>query len=132
MRFDAPEHLEAWRARGVWPAIHNAMTAFAVAHMRGETMLDLGCSYGLLGARIASEAGGIVTHGIEVDEKVIVASQDAGVPIRLYRLKLTVDTLPEFSAILRASSTTAVVARRILPELWGGATWMAGSCSRRR
>jgi hypothetical protein len=119
MRFDDPAYLAAWRERREWPAIHNAMSDFAAAHMRGNFLLDLGCAYGLLGARLASENGGLPCAGIEANETTIRAAQDAGVPIRFYKLKITRDTLPALSAILDETRARTVVARRILPELWG-------------
>ena len=118
-RFNSPEYLSAWRTKGIWPSIHDAMADFAAANMRAKFLLDLGCSYGLLGARIGVENGGLACAGVEADEKVIQAAQEAGVPLRFYTLKLTRATLPAFAKILVETRARAIVARRILPELWG-------------
>ena len=55
-RFNSPEHLETWKLRGRYPAIHDCIADTAATFMKGSRLLDLGCSYGLLGARIAKNA----------------------------------------------------------------------------
>gem|GEM_PF-4820675 len=118
-RFNSPEYLRAWQLQGQWPAIHNAMTDFALANMRGSFLLDLGCSYGLLGARIAMEAGGLACAGIDADAKVVEAAVEAGVPMRFHVLSVNKDTLPDLEKILTVSRPKTMIARRVLPELWG-------------
>jgi hypothetical protein len=119
VRFNSPEYLEAWRRDGSWPIIHNALADFAISHISGNFLLDLGCAYGLLGARIAMDAGGLGCAGIDADRKVIRAAQDAGVPMRFYCLRLTRESLPELKGVLNITRAKALIARRILPELWG-------------
>lgn len=119
VRFNSPEYLEQWKATGAWPVIHNAMADFAASHMRGESLLDLGCSYGLLGARIAEEAGGMRCAGIDADEKVIEAAQSAGVVMRFFQMKITREKLPDLAEIIHEVEATVIIARRVLPELWG-------------
>lgn len=57
--------------------------------------------------------------GVDADEKVVYAAQDAGVPIRLHCLRITRESLPALTEILSVARARAIVARRILPELWG-------------
>lgn len=112
-------YLDQWKTLGVWPAIHAPMASFAVAHMRAESILDLGCSYGLLGARISHDAGGIPCIGIDADQKVIDAAVAAGVEVTFRCLKVSEATLPDLQAIIAEHQPKALIARRVLPELWG-------------
>ena len=40
-------------------------------------------------------------------------------PIRIFRMRVTVETLPEFAKVLQEVKPGALIARRVLPELWG-------------
>src|SRR3954469_9754568 len=82
VRFNSPEHLAAWQERGQFPVIHDAMARAAANLMRGDGILDLGCSYGLLGARIAHENVARAVVGVELDPQVIQAASTAGVPVQ--------------------------------------------------
>lgn len=95
------------------------ISAWAAAHLKAQSILDLGCSYGLLGARIADEAGGIKCAGIDTDAKVIEAAISAGVAMRFFNMKITRETLPDLAVVLEETGATAIIARRVLPELWG-------------
>jgi hypothetical protein len=118
-RFNSPEHLETWKLRGRYPAIHDAIGDAAATYMRGSRLLDLGCSYGLLGARIAKEAGQAAPIGIEADPKVIEASRAAGVPIGLIHWRVVESSLSELGKIVAGDGINVIIARRILPELFG-------------
>ena len=118
--FNGPEYLHAWASNGEWPAIHTPMAEFAMIYMRGSVLLDLGCSFGLLGARISEEAGGAIRAvGIDADERVIAASQAAKVPIAITHMRVTRETLPDLTAFLAEAQPDTIIARRVLPELWG-------------
>jgi hypothetical protein len=120
VRFNSPEHLLAWRDTGRFPAIHDAIANMAVANMRGRVLMDLGCSYGLLGHRIAQEMGGEVTViGVEVDAKVIAAAEEACVGVRFHTFKVERASLQELRALAIHYRVDTIVARRILPELFG-------------
>ena len=119
VRFNSPSYLDAWKQRGEWPVIHNPMADFAAAQMRGQSLLDLGCAFGLLGARISKEAGGIPCVGVERDPVTITAATEAGVPIKFAAMKVTRETLTELIAVIATHKVDTIIARRILPELWG-------------
>ena len=119
MRFNSPEHLETWRTTGRYPAIHDALANVAVADVRGRRLVDLGCSYGLLGARVVAEAGLEFGLGIDADGAVLAAARAAGVPIELEEMKVTEVTIPRLSDMLEYHRIDVMVARRVLPELFG-------------
>jgi hypothetical protein len=118
-RFNSPEHLETWKTRGRYPAIHDGIADAAASLMRGKQLLDLGCSYGLLGARIAKGAGQGMALGIEADGKVIDAAKTAGVRVFFNQIRITDETLSLVSVLVRDHDIDVVIARRILPELFG-------------
>jgi hypothetical protein len=118
-RFNSPEHLETWRTRGRYPAIHDGIADAAASFMRGKRLLDLGCSFGLLGARIAKEIGHDTAIGVEADRSVISAAKAAGVPMVFHNIKVAADTLTQLEAVVRCHGINVIVARRIMPELFG-------------
>lgn len=119
MRFDSLEHLAAWQATGRFPKIHDNIVAMAVTELAGVRLLDLGCSYGLLGAQLLKRGAAITVTGIDVDEDVIRAAVGAGVPVGFCNLKVERGTFMNVHGIIQDYQITAVVARRIFPELFG-------------
>lgn len=121
MRFNSPELLEAWQATGEWPAIHNAMSEMAITYVTGRRLLDLGCSYGLLGARITAENAMEPGIGVDASSDAIAAGKAARVPLDLKFMRV----LPRRSdwldlmAIIRDNGVDVVIARRVFPELFG-------------
>jgi hypothetical protein len=125
-RFNSPEHLSTWQERGRYPAIHDGIADAAASLMRGKCLLDLGCSYGLLGARIAKESGQGMPLGIDADGKVIAAARDAKVSMFFTHLRVTAETLPLVAELVRDHSIDVIIARRILPELFGQEVMVGG------
>lgn len=120
MRFDSPELLQAWRETGRWPAIHDAIAQMALEYLRGQVLLDLGCAFGLLGARIVAETGLRSAIGVDANKATLAASEAAAVPVTRYCLQI-VDrpSMAELGAIIKRHQVDVIVARRILPELFG-------------
>lgn len=118
-RFDSPELLAAWRDRGEWPAIHVPVVNMAVEMMIGMRLIDLGCSYGLLGARLAGVLGLEAVLGLDADEAVLAAAIEAKVPIHHQLLRVTKDTLTDLIWAVSDFRADCMVCRRILPELFG-------------
>lgn len=97
--------------------------AFA-AYARGSRVLDLCCSYGLLGARLKAEGWVDLVLGVDGDEDVVASARLAGVPIVLEHLVVSKDTMPALMATIKSQQVNVVVARRALPELFGDdLTW---------
>jgi hypothetical protein len=120
-KFDDPMYLQAWKTGGKYPDIHNNITFAASAHMQGGHVLDLCCSYGLLGARLKDKFPEKFPHviGVERDPKVVAASKEAGLPLdALYEFSLVPETVSTFRKMLIAHSISAIVARRAFPELF--------------
>ncbi|MDC7784791.1 hypothetical protein PQJ75_00800 [Rhodoplanes sp. TEM] len=118
MRFDDPGYLAAWRA-GRYPRIHDAIFEMAVVYMRGTRVLDLGCSYGLIGDRLVRNGMAEFVVGVDADEAVLAQGRDAGVSGTLYSLRVTEETLPELIELVSSRRLDVLVARRVLPELFG-------------
>ena len=119
MRFNSPEHLETWKRTKRYPAIHDAMFDAAGSLLRGTRVLDLGCSYGLLGSRIAKLLGYDTAIGVEADKSVISAAEQAGVSLVFHNIRVAADTMSQLEAIILAHGINVIIARRIMPELFG-------------
>lgn len=121
MRFDSPEHLEAWAKTGKWPEIHTPVTNMALNMLYGMRLVDLGCSYGLLGARLRAVLGLQAVLGIDADADVLEAARVHAVPIHLTHMRIEPTTVG--IALLRQEverfNADSMVCRRILPELFG-------------
>lgn len=118
MRFDAPEHLKAWKETGAYPKIHDRIAQVACTEMLGRVLVDLGCSYGLLGHRIAKSVNGKAV-GVDADEKVLLEAIAAGIDSQLICLRVKRATISKLCEVIAGQDVDALIARRVLPELWG-------------
>lgn len=119
MRYDSQDHLTAWIEHRTFPKIHDAIAEMAIAEMQGSRVLDLGCSYGLLGGRLVKQAGARFAVGVDLDERAMTLASVAGVPVEFRKLAITAATLPAMLDLVREYRLDVLVARRILPELFG-------------
>lgn len=118
MRFNSVEYLQAWASGKRFPAIHDDIASAAEQFMIGNRVLDLCCSYGLLGERLKKTVAGYAV-GIDADGEAIAKAKAAGISIDLYQLKVTPESFTDLVQILQSCRVNAVVARRCLPELFG-------------
>ena len=118
MRFNAAEYVEQWKENGKYPAIHNAIFSAINVHGHGGKMLDLCCSTGLLGKRIA-KLGNYSVIGVESDKRAIELAQKLGNDLPIYEFKINRPNLEAFMDILKNENVTAIAARRCIPELFG-------------
>ena len=119
MRFNDPAHLEAWKDHGGFPTIHAPFLNFIITHLTGKRVLDLGCSSGLLGQAIQHFCPDVSVHGIDADEKAIEAGKRAGIQMSMTHLRVTQNTSFWVADLCKTLHVTAVVARRVLPEIFG-------------
>lgn len=120
MRFNAPEHLQFWKDTGRFPAIHDDIMHLASSHMRGLTALDLCCSTGLLGQRVAAHLGAEVV-GVDGDTRALALGKEAGLDVRLVYQRIDPHDLQPLENLLQQHQIETVLARRCLPELFGQA-----------
>jgi trans-aconitate methyltransferase len=120
MRFGSAEHLDAWRAYGAYPRIHDAIFRVIITEMMGTRVLDLGCCYGLLAQRVLRQAGIKLAIGVDADAKAISAGAAAGIGAELLSLEVNEASLPQLIAMVTRHKIDVLIARRVLPELFGG------------
>lgn len=118
MRFNAPEHLQAWQATRQFPAIHDDIMHLAYSHMRGLTALDLCCSTGLLAQRVAVQLG-VQVIGVDADERALAQGRAAGLEVPLVHQRIDPHDLRPLENLLQQHQIETVLARRCLPELFG-------------
>lgn len=119
MRFNSREHLDPWRANGAFPAIHNDIFALIIDNLDEDARaVDLCCSLGLLGTRVMMAFPRVEVVGIDVDDRARRFAEQHGVPVLIARMHLK-PPWTELETFLREGRTTAVFARRCLPELLG-------------
>lgn len=126
MRYDAQEHLDAYREDGRFPKIHDDLFRLFEETTNEEDpprVCDLACSTGLLGQRIQREMPATFVMGIEADEGVIARAKAAGVAIPIVRARIEKGTLDVLEEILESYEVDTVVARRCLPEILGEGAW---------
>lgn len=120
MRFDSREHLDAWIKDGTFPAIHAQIARMVLDRAVGVRMLDMCCSYGLLGARIKkAKAFSTNVWGIDGSPKTIEAGIAAGIPIDLCTMRVVPSTYAQVQAFIREKRISVLLARRCFPELLG-------------
>jgi hypothetical protein len=123
-RFDAPEYLTEWEGTGRFPAIHDAIFNMTAATLPpGARVLDLGACTGLLTARL-NRAGYEVTAA-EGNAESYRAGHAAGTwgEAPVWTQYITPATLDGFASLLQERRIDAIIARRVLPEVYDG---MAG------
>ncbi|SKT22812.1 class I SAM-dependent methyltransferase [Mycobacteroides abscessus] len=126
-RFNSTEYLDAWKATGKYPAIHDGIVRLFMAGVQQDVgrVLDLGSSTGLLTHRLRHYGYDVV--GVESSRAAVTAGREAGTYKRdhdlpgsepeVYRHQLLPGELHDFGVWLLEHQIKAVVARRVLPEL---------------
>lgn len=114
MRFDSDKHLERYYGLGVYPKIHDDIY-YLDRYVRDLNVLDVGCCYGLLSARLADTHKVVV--GVEPSARYLSKAIRRD-NIHYMRMAITEDTLPELSKILREYNIQAAYMRRVIPEIW--------------
>ncbi len=117
MRYNSIEHLVRWESTGKYPIIHNKLYKIIERNLRGESVLDLCCSTGLLGQRISSLLG-VKTVGIDADITAIENARSYGVDVDIQVLKINPINLDPIMEVISNYKITALVARRCMPELF--------------
>jgi hypothetical protein len=117
MRYDAVEHVARWAKTGQYPAIHDAMFHAIGAWASGRGALDLCCSTGLLGQRVASKLG-LAVVGLDCDRRALEAGRHGGVTVPLEEVRIGAETLPRIAEILQQYHVDMLLARRCIPELF--------------
>jgi predicted TPR repeat methyltransferase len=112
--FARQENIDAWSARREYPRIHDAMFGAFVsrAFPVDGAVLDIGCSTGLLGRRIADTGTTVVWADGDAD--ATSRGQAAGIIGSLWLGRMNPDTWPDLCQFIRDEGVTLVVARRIL------------------
>jgi hypothetical protein len=115
-RFDGQEYLDAYMAKGTYPAIHTPIVRLVRDHFSGTRILDLCSSTGLLAAQLAER---FTVFAIEGNADAIARGVEAGTYSGVvYRQKrLAPDAIPWLAEFIREHRIQGVVARRALPEL---------------
>lgn len=118
MRFDAQELVDAWKATGAYPRIHDDIFNVAVSELRGVRVLDLCCSTGLLTHRVAC-ALKVNVLGIDGNKAALERGEAAGLLREPVHLQIGRSTITQLLELISARGITAVLARRCMPELFG-------------
>ncbi len=132
MRFDDDGYLKAFKESGAYPAIHDDIFNLINNCCTGRKALDLCCSTGLLGHRLAFNAANpLPAMGVDADKDAIQRGIAAGVKIYMQCLRLQNYNLSFFGQVLAGDGTEVLIARRCLPELLGWRTSQAPTDAQR-
>lgn len=115
MRFNDEQHIKDYKNRGVYPRIHGDIFSLD-KHIPASNVLDIGCSTGLLTARLADKHKKVV--GIDSDKKALQQAREIKKRnVALYEGKINEQTVNEVEQILKDHNINVIYARRVLPEL---------------
>lgn len=118
--FNDPQILEDWRVNHRWPAIHGKIAAAAQMFIRGPRVLDLCCSFGLLGQRLLKTCPNVEkVIGVDCDDRAMGLGRAAGIAVDMHSMKITPDTVHLLYDLIKREGITTIVARRAFPELFG-------------
>ncbi len=117
--FNDPAILADWKDNGRWPAIHGKIAYAASEFMKSSRILDLCCSFGLLGERLHKHHP---LHpfvvGVDCDVKAMRAGKEAGICVPMFSVRITRETVQDLFLIIDTHKITGIVARRAFPELF--------------
>lgn len=116
-RFDSQRHLLSWSTFNRYPDIHAQLFALIVSRLKGEAVLDLCCSTGLLAQHVQDL--GVKAIGLDRDADAMERGARAGITIPMVHMDIKPDNLLALIALIKRYQVTAVIARRCLPELLG-------------
>lgn len=123
-RFNSTEYLDAWKATGKYPAIHDGIFRLIKQGVEPEVgrVVDLGSSTGLLTRRLWGH--GYDVCGVETSRAAVAAGREAAtygsgklIGPEVYRHQLIPGQFHDFALWLIEHEVRVVVARRVLPEL---------------
>ncbi|RTL28020.1 MAG: class I SAM-dependent methyltransferase [Rhodocyclaceae bacterium] len=117
MRYNDDEHLRRFGS-GTFPTIHDDIFTMFVSNVLGQSVLDLGCCFGLLGERIARAGWRAV--GVDALAWQLDKGRAAGVTIPLFQLKVGENTLADLLRLVAEHAVDTVVARRSLCVILAG------------
>lgn len=117
MRFNSTEYLEKWEKTGQYPKIHNDIAFLFEQYSKGNRVLDLCCSSGLLGERLHRKLG-VHAVGIDGDRIAIEKALKFGVSMQIHHLKIKRQSLKDVVQIIENDRLNTIIARRCVPELF--------------
>jgi len=118
VRFNSPQHVDTWRATGLFPRIHDDIFQMALSCLQARSVMDLCCSTGLLAHRV-SLALTCKVIGVDADREALAYGHAAGCLPLYAHLRIRRDTLNDLAALVTGNRVTALLARRCMPELFG-------------
>ena len=119
MRFHSTEHLEQWAKSGKFPDIHCDIFNFILQESDCKYFLDLGACFGLLAQRVNEKMPNANCIGVEANKGFIESAKKYGIKANIIHLNINTNTIKELTRIISINKTQAIIARRIMPELWG-------------
>ncbi|MBN2024949.1 MAG: hypothetical protein JW809_19385 [Pirellulales bacterium] len=129
LRYNSLAHVRAFREGRRWPEIHRPMVEAVLELARGQAVLDLCCSTGLLGERLASL--GFQAVGVERDVEAIAAARARGVTVPIVPMSVEPATLETLTRLIAERQVTVLVARRCFSEIFAARMdWAAVFCRR--
>ena len=117
-KYNSPEYLRGWVAKRLYPDIHSAIFLAATTALKGKRVLDICCSYGLLGQHLKDTGQFEFVCGMDAEEPTVNAAMIKGIEIPLMVMKLTWGTSVAFTQYLAQNRIDTIVARRAFPELF--------------
>ncbi len=120
-RFDSREWITDWKATGRFPHIHDAIyNVFASNVEPGTSVLDIGASTGIMTARL--QHGGYVATAAEANAESIATGRELGTwgQTPIWTNYITPATIEGFESLLAERAVTAIMARRVISEVFDG------------
>jgi hypothetical protein len=119
-RFDSHEYLIEWRDEGRYPAIHDAIFTAAHEHtVKGEVIIDLGASTGLLSRRLSEHGRTVVPVEPHGPSRARGAAYGTWGTMRVHANPISAAAGVEpLRALLEDEVPSAIVARRVFPEIY--------------
>lgn len=119
-RFDSHDYLVEWRDKGQFPAIHEAIFTAAHEHtVKGEVIIDLGASTGLLSRHLKDHGREVIPVEPHAPSRARGAAYGtwAGMTVHANPISAAAGVEP-LRALLEDEMPSCIVARRVFPEIY--------------
>ena len=115
-RYSSIEYVYDYKAKGIFPRIHNDIFNMVKENVKGKRAIDLGSCTGLISIRLVEQAGFEFVAGLEGN----ISYLEKAIPndkVTYFNFYVTKENMDKLKEVIVKNGITVVVGRRVIPEI---------------
>ena len=115
-RYSSSEYVYDYKAKGIFPRIHNDIFNMVKENVKGKRAIDLGSCTGLISIRLVEQAGFEFVAGLEGN----ISYLEKAIPndkVTYFNFYVTKENMDKLKEVIVKNGITVVVGRRVIPEI---------------